>query len=146
AKSGRSNQEALKICNLAIENIVANRADMAATYVNRGIVRANRRDFDGAIADYASALRLNPDLAEVFANRGTIYIQTNQYNLALGEFDRALTLELEQPANVYYNRAIVYEHIGETTKAYFDFKKAVELRPNWNLPQIELARFSVQSD
>lgn len=146
AQHGRSGNASLQTCNAALTDGLLTYKDIAATYVNRGIIRSARGDYTGAVADYDRAIHMNPKLAEAFANRGTVFIRRAKYHDALVEFDRALSLDLEMPASVYYNRAIVYEHIGETTKAYFDFKKAVELRPNWNLPQIELARFSVKSD
>ncbi len=146
AKYGHSDRDALNICDKAIENGFLSKKDAAATYVNRGIVRSSRGDLEGAVTDYNNALRINPTLGEAFANRGTVYIRKEQYTTALNELDRALSLDLEQPAMVYFNRAIVYENIGDKTKAYQDFKRASELRPTWDSPQIELTRFTVISD
>lgn len=146
AKYGNSDRNALSICDKAIENGMLNKKDIAATYVNRGIVRSSRGDLEGAVEDYNNALRINPTLGEAFANRGTVYIRKEQYTMALDELDRALSLDLEQPAMVYFNRAIVYEHFGDSTKAYNDYKMASELRPTWDSPQIELTRFTVISD
>jgi tetratricopeptide (TPR) repeat protein len=146
AKFGHSGREALKTCNAALTDGLLTHKDIAATYVNRGIVRSTSGDLDGAIDDYNHALQLNPLLGEAFANRGTVYIRTAKYSEALVELDRALSLELEAPANVYYNRAIVYEHLGDTSSAYHDYRKAAELKPEWDSPRVELTRFVVESD
>ncbi|MBL4595276.1 MAG: tetratricopeptide repeat protein [Robiginitomaculum sp.] len=146
AKLGRSDKDALATCNSAIQNGVLSRTDIAATYVNRGIVRSNRGDFDGAVADYTKALRLDPTLGAAFANRGNVYIRMNEYTKALHELNQALLLDLEQPAHVFYNRAIVHEHFGEKTKAYHDYKKATELHPTWQPPKTELMRFIVKTN
>jgi tetratricopeptide (TPR) repeat protein len=146
AKQGRSGREAIAICDLAIDNEVMSRTDKAATYVNRGIIRSSSGDLKGAINDYNKALQINPNMAEAFANRGTVFIRQANYTKALTELDRALSLELEQPAAVYYNRGIVHERIGDLASAYKDYLKATELKPKWQQPKTELIRFSVISD
>jgi len=146
AKSRRSGRNAIEICDLALKNGILKRTDIASTYVNRGIVRSLSGDQEGAIADYNQALKINPELAEAFANRGAAYIRQTEYSKALAELDQALAMDLEQPGNVYFNRAILYEHFGNLSQAYLDYVKASELRPDWQLPKIELARFVVKSD
>lgn len=146
AKQGRSGHKAVSICDLALNNGILSKADKAATYVNRGIVRSTSGDLAGAISDYNKALQINPNMAEAFANRGTVFIRQANYTKALVELDRALSLQLEQPAAVYYNRGIVHERIGDLASAYKDYLKATELKPKWQQPKTELIRFSVISD
>jgi Flp pilus assembly protein TadD len=42
----------------------------ASTWYNRGIAKNDKRDWDGAIADYSKAIELNPKLASAYNNRG----------------------------------------------------------------------------
>lgn len=145
AKTGQSGRAAIAVCNRALSDGMLRHSDIAATYVNRGIVRSSGGDLTGAITDYNRAIKINPKLGEAFANRATVYIRQSLFNQALGELDHALSLELAQPALVYFNRAIVHEHFGDLQQAYRDYSKAVELRPKWQQPQLELIRFSVHS-
>jgi tetratricopeptide (TPR) repeat protein len=49
---------------------LARRADNAVPYNNRGVARSDKGDLDGAIKDYAEAIRLKPDFALAYYNRG----------------------------------------------------------------------------
>ncbi|NJD35878.1 MAG: hypothetical protein FIA96_13770 [Betaproteobacteria bacterium] len=53
----------------------------------RGLLRQYRHDFDGALADFAAALELDPDLAAAHAWRGAIYLVEANYAAAQGECD-----------------------------------------------------------
>ncbi len=135
----------INACNRAIDEGSLTRKDRASTFVNRGIVRAFRDDLTGALSDYEKALRLKPELAEAFANRGNVYIRMERYDDALAELNTALTLDLKSPERVYYNRAIIYEKLGQTRAAYEDLMMAVKLAPQWGQPKRELQRYQVVS-
>lgn len=51
----------------------------------RGLLRQYRHDFDGALADFAAALELDPDLAAAHAWRAAIYLVQANYAAAQGE-------------------------------------------------------------
>jgi tetratricopeptide (TPR) repeat protein len=51
----------------------------------RGLLRQYRHDFDGALADFAAAVALDPDLAAAHAWRGAIYLVQADYAAARNE-------------------------------------------------------------
>lgn len=53
----------------------------------RGLLRQYRHDFDGALEDFAGALRLDPDLAAAHAWRAAIYLVLANYAAAQKECD-----------------------------------------------------------
>jgi len=57
----------------------------ASLRLTRGLLRQYRHDFDGALADFAAALELDPDLAAAHAWRGAIYLVQADYAAAQGE-------------------------------------------------------------
>ncbi len=59
----------------------------ASLRLTRGLLRQYRHDFDGALADFAAALELDPDLAAAHAWRGAIYLVQANYAAAQGECD-----------------------------------------------------------
>ncbi|PHS28854.1 MAG: hypothetical protein COA85_02705 [Robiginitomaculum sp.] len=143
---GSSNLQALEVCNRAIDEELLITKDLAATYVNRGIVKANRGDIEGALDDYETALKIKPNLGDALANMGSAYLYAERYEDALGKLAQALSYDnLAKPSHVYFNIAIAQEGLGNTKEAYLNFKKAAELNPKWPWPRDELKRFTVSA-
>ena len=61
----------------------------------------------------------------------------------LSDINRGLELGVEEPAKAYYNRALAYEGLDNMKAAYLDYQQARAIKPNWELPQKELLRFTV---
>ena len=61
--------------------------------LTRGLLRQYRHDFEGALADFAAALELDPDLAAAHAWRGAIYLVQANYAAAQGECDALRRLD-----------------------------------------------------
>jgi tetratricopeptide (TPR) repeat protein len=59
----------------------------------RGMARAQRRDYLGAIDDYSAALLLRPGRSRVLTSRGKAYLVTDSLRPALRDFDEALRLD-----------------------------------------------------
>ncbi len=119
------------------------RWDLAVASVNRGVIEQAMSRFDDAMADFDRAVQLNPGLAEAYLNRGSLLDGEHKLDQAIADFTQALTLNPERPEQVYYNRAIAYEDRGDVRAAYFDYREASRLAPNWDKPKQELARFTV---
>lgn len=142
ARDNLSTARALDQCNEALTEAL-NRRDRAGTHVNRGIVHMNRRAFGMALADFDTAIAMEPTLAEGHINRGAALLMQNDYAGAIAAIDRGLGLTPEEPALAYYNRAIAHEELGEVREAYHDYRRAAELAPEWEMPRTELTRFRV---
>lgn len=71
------------------EAVVARFSDPlpASLRLIRGLLRQYRHDFEGALADFAAALQLDPGLAAAHAWRGAIYLVQANYGGAQGECD-----------------------------------------------------------
>jgi len=144
AKRQDYSNHAAKECTEALRGMVSQR-DRAATYVNRGIIEAGRGNRERALADYEAALRLKPKLSEAFANRGNLHRAEGRLAAALADYDRAIEYGPKEPHLVHFNRAVVREQTGAIRDAYFDYKRASELAPDWPPPQRELKRFTVEA-
>lgn len=143
AKSGDMSKRTEDLCTRAIQTETLSRSNRAATFTNRGIVRMRNGDYDGALSDYAAAEKLNDQEGAVYLNRGAALIYQKNFSDALAPLDRAIELETQDIYAAYYNRAIARENTGDVEGAYFDFKKALELKPEWRLAELQLSRFSV---
>lgn len=143
AISGESDARFDDVCTMALESEYLNSKDRAGTYVNRGVLRLRRAAYKIAERDFDLAVKAKPDLGEAYVNRGAAYIGQKRFRDSLGQINRGLELGIDEPAKAYYNRALAYEGLDDMKSAYFDYKKALEIQPEWTAPQEQLARFTV---
>jgi tetratricopeptide (TPR) repeat protein len=131
-------------CTRALREETMNRENRAKTYVNRGVLRMRAGRYDQAIADYDSAVNLQPELGAAWLNRGAALIYQKDFASALPQLNRAIELNSQDLFAAYYNRAIARENTGDVQGAYSDFNKALELRPDWDLAERQLSRFMIK--
>jgi tetratricopeptide (TPR) repeat protein len=144
ALNGESEARYEALCTQALESELMSLRDRAGTYVNRGILKLRRKEFASAQYDFNRAIETKPDLGEAYVNRGAAAVGSKRYADGLADLNKALELGVEEPEKAYYNRALAFEGLDDLKAAYFDYKKAVELKPDWDMPQKELARFTVE--
>lgn len=145
AAAGQTGQSALAACDDALAQADAlSTRDRAATYINRGVVRLLRREGAPALADFDRALALQPRLGEAHVNRGAALVLLRRNAEAVTAISTGLDLGSDDPHEGYFNRALAYEAMGDLANAYRDYRQAATLKPDWDLPQQELARFTVR--
>ncbi|MGB0402564.1 MAG: tetratricopeptide repeat protein [Salibacteraceae bacterium] len=59
------------------------------TWFNIGIVRAEKRDFEGSIDAYNNAIKINPEFAEAYYNKGLTYLYLKNNKRACNELSKA---------------------------------------------------------
>jgi tetratricopeptide (TPR) repeat protein len=141
ALTGESGPRFEEACTIALTSEAHDRLDRAGTYVNRGVMKLRRKEFGGAKADFDSAIQTAPELGDAYVNRGAALLGQRRMAESLLDFNRALELGVQEPEKAFYNRALAQEHLGETAAAHLDYQRAIALKPEWELPRRELARF-----
>ena len=106
-----------------------NRSISAETYFTWGNMKYNLGDYKGAIADYDTAIRLNPDAA-VYYNRGNAKIKLGQHFDAIADYDSAIRLNPDD-ATAYYNRGLSKSMLGQHFDAIADYDSAIRLNPDY---------------
>jgi tetratricopeptide (TPR) repeat protein len=144
ALSGKSDVRLEEPCTEALEKEMLTSRDRAGTLVNRGVLKMRRLNWAGATKDFNEAVHVRPDMGEAYVNRGAVLIGEHHYAESLSDLNKGLQLGVEEPAKVYFNRALAYEGMDDEKSAYFDYQKALELSPDWAAPKSELARFHVE--
>jgi tetratricopeptide (TPR) repeat protein len=144
ALSGASDARFETLCTQALDSELLSLRDRAGTYVNRGILKLRRKEFSSAQFDFNRAIKTKPDLGEAYVNRGAASVGERRYADGLADLNKAIELGIEEPEKAYYNRALAFEGLDNMKAAYFDYQKAVELKPDWDQPKKELARFTVE--
>ena len=139
-------REGITYCNQALAQENLSNYDMAATYVNRGILKMRVGDNDGAISDYDAALHSDPQQAEAYLNKGVALLHKPEgWAQAVPLFDTALEKKTRRPEVAYYGRGVANELGGNIKQAYFDYREASRIAPHWREPQAELTRFSIRA-
>ena len=135
-----------RVCNEAIESHKLSKRDLAATHINRGIIRMNSNRLDTALEDYSKASKLRPNFGPIYLNQGAAMISAGHFEAAIESLNKALELDTQDPHAAHFNLGLAYERTGDVTSAYYAFRKALELKPDWSLAEAQIERFTVVSE
>jgi tetratricopeptide (TPR) repeat protein len=143
AIAGKSDPTSEYSCTTALNEDSLTAFDRAGTFVNRGVMKLRRAEFESSHADFDAALALAPSMGEAWVNRGAMWVGEKNYKAGLADLNKGLTLGVKEQEKAYFNRALAYEGLDDEKSAYFDYQHALQLKPDWILPQKELLRFHV---
>ena len=143
ARSNQHGPDAIQACTEAILGDYLDGRTMAATYVNRATMFIAEMNYGAAMKDVDAAVAIDPTLGAAYVNRGGALLGLGQFPQAEAEINKGLTLMSEQPEKAYANRALARWHQDNVKGAYEDFMKALELKPDWDIPQEQLTHFTV---
>jgi tetratricopeptide (TPR) repeat protein len=107
--------------------------DYAEAYNNRGNVRDDKGDREGAIQDYNEAIRLKPDYADAFYNRGFVRRKKGDVEGAIQDYNEALRLKPDY-ASAFNNRGNARRAKGDLEGAMQDYSYAIRLKPDFAQP------------
>lgn len=143
AKAGTDPFDGVGVCDMALKEEVLTTKDRAATFDNRGVMLDMLGKTDKAADDFHMAISLNPALGDPHVNLGSMMIKQKRYTEALAEINTGLDLGMSFPHIGYYDRAIAEEMMGSYKAAYYDFKKVLEIEPNYGPATERLKDFIV---
>lgn len=124
-----SGDEAIAACDRAIGSGKFSGRLLANLHVNRGAERHGKKDFDGALADFDEAIRIDSTIALAFANRASIHYDKEEYDAAIQDLDKAIELDPKY-VRAYQDRGDAYREKGDLSQAIEDYKKALSLNPS----------------
>ena len=100
--------------------------NIAEVYNNRGILRKDLNDKEGALQDYNKAIELDPNYAMAYNNRGNLRSDMNDNEGALQDYNKAIELAPNN-ASKYNNRADLYLKMNDFDKALADVNHSIDL-------------------
>lgn len=95
-------------------------------YINQGETKRDAGEYEAAILDYDTAIRLTPDDAHVYALRGIAKKELGDHPSALLDFDTAIKLDA-RAGIYYYLRGQVKATLKQYETAISDFDTALKL-------------------
>jgi tetratricopeptide (TPR) repeat protein len=100
-------------------------ADLLAA---RGNAKLAGRQFDAAIEDYNTALRVDPKNVSALANRAVAWADKNQVERALADVDHALHVDPQSAAALFLRGTLLAE-AGQFNKAAADLSECLRICP-----------------
>ena len=143
AKAGIDPYDGVEVCNQSIANEALTIKDRAATFDNRGVMLDQLGRLEKASADFQQSMALDPKLGDPYVNLGSVLIKQKRYDEALESINRGIGLGVSFPHIGYYDRAVAYQLLGRYKEAYYDYKKTLELEPNFTQASERLKDFVV---
>jgi tetratricopeptide (TPR) repeat protein len=123
----------VKSCDAVIDETIRN---LANAYYFRGGATLAQRDYDGAIASFSQAIKLDPMQSEYLTGRAAAYEGKNDHSNAIADYSRVIKLD---PKSVYAfsNRGALYQRRGDYARAAADYGEVTRLQPDnldaWSL-------------
>jgi type II secretory pathway predicted ATPase ExeA/tetratricopeptide (TPR) repeat protein len=103
---------------------------LALAHSQDGEAYSKDGEYEKALQEFNTAIRLNPGLASAHYLRGEIYFQRGDYQQAIRDFTRTINLAPDYTF-AYYSRGLANEKMGETEEAILDFTHTVRLKPSY---------------
>jgi tetratricopeptide (TPR) repeat protein len=139
-----TSRKEIENCNVALNFTNLSLHDRAATLANRGIIYMSLEEYQKAIQDYTTAMKLRPDFGELYVNIGNVYFMGQVYDKAIQEYTNALDKNTSKSHIAYFNRGMAYEGLGNLDSAENDYRTATELMPEWSLAQDKLKELQIK--
>ncbi|WP_156777965.1 tetratricopeptide repeat protein [Chlorobium ferrooxidans] len=127
---------------IEISRVILAEPDNADAYCNRANALSSTGDYEGAIGDYTTALKIGLRFREAitaYGNRGIARLNVGDISGAMEDFSEIIE---RKPNNsrllyaAYHSRALVKKQIGDREGAAEDIKEASMLLPNIKVQHI----------
>ena len=143
ALSGDTRDQSVDSCSRALHEEALEGRDLAATYVNRGILEMGRGKDALADADFDAAIRVDQNLPDSWLNKGFLRLRRGDGRAALPLLQSGIDRGARRQALAIFARGVAHEQMGEFQSAYADLRRAQELEPRWSMPREYLANYRV---
>jgi tetratricopeptide (TPR) repeat protein len=143
AKAGNDPLKGIATCNEALTEEALDPGQRAGTYINRAVMKVALGRFDDAMRDYDEGISIKPDLGDGYVDRGAALIRLKRYDDAMTDINKGMGLGLSYEHVGYYNRGVAEFYLGKITESYYDYKKALEIEPDFTPAAEQLKNFVV---
>ena len=107
----------------------AYRAAMVRLLEERGDTRLLKNEFDGAIADFTEAIKVDPKRATFYLKRAAAYGAKYNADDAVNDYSEAIRISMDN-VEAYIGRGELYRRRNAFSAALADFDQAVQRQPS----------------
>lgn len=123
--------------------IAVSRQGDAAVHYNLGVELKDKGDLDGAIAEYRTAIRLDPDFASAHYNLGVALTHKGDLDGTIAEYRTAIRLYPDD-AYAHNNLGATLEEKGDLDGGIREYREALHLKPDDAIAHNNLANALMQ--
>ncbi|NEU09669.1 tetratricopeptide repeat protein [Flavihumibacter sp. R14] len=98
-------------------------------FIARAKLYAELKKYDLAFADFAEAIRINPNETGAYGQRADLYLELNKFESAIADLSAVIRIYPDKTWP-YYSRAIAYKENGIYDLAIKDFETAIRIDPD----------------
>ena len=109
------------LISLALTTLLGCSAPIGQSYFKRALEKENRKDYQGAIADYTEVIRLNPEDADAFYYRGLAKYKLGDYQSAIIDYTEVIRLNPNYCHAVSQNRGLAKEALEDKQGGINDY-------------------------
>ena len=106
------------------------KAESASYYFDRAMKKSEKGLRLEAIADFTTAIYLDPSLWQAFNNRGLDKMLIEDYSGAITDFTKAIDIESDYNDAIYYRGKSKFQ-LKDYEGAVIDYSKSIQLDPNF---------------
>lgn len=120
--------DVVSACNQLIKGTKKSGDDLAQWVNDRGSAYYRLGNYQSAMRDYSSAIRLDPNASSWRYNRGLVDEQLGKSERAVVDYSAAIHNDADN-GDAYLNRGLIYLDAGNFNEAVSDFTRVHEIRP-----------------
>jgi len=105
--------------------------DDEITLYNKALFYQDLMDWNNALVAYAELHKVSPFHSSGHYNLGFIHMELGLFDIAANNFSDAIYSNSEF-YEAYYSRGICFQKIGNINQAIIDFKRAIEIKSDYN--------------
>jgi tetratricopeptide (TPR) repeat protein len=143
AKAGNDPVRGIATCDQALAEEALDPAQRAGTFINRGTMKVALGRIDDAMRDYDEGVTIQPGLGDGYVDRGAALIRLKRYDEAMTDINKGIALGLSYEHVGYFNRGVAEFYLGRIKESYLDYKKALEIAPDFQPAADQLKNFTV---
>lgn len=104
------------------------KSNQAMTHYNAGKTLQDDSKYDGAIAEFSEAIKIDPVFTDAYISRGYTYILKGNYDLAIVDYTKAISLDPDNPM-AFNGRGAAYLYTKQFDLALQDYYRSLEIEP-----------------
>lgn len=101
---------------------------VSTAYFGRGNAWSSKEEYDKAIEDYTTSIKINPNDANIYYNRGNAWYGAKDNDKAIKDYTTAIKINPDF-AKAYNNRSVVWDDLNKSIQAEDDRRMARKIDP-----------------